>query len=153
MSKQSQLNNLIERNSNYMKQEFTFDKLKELTDKAIEPYLVSIEQALGSPLAQNLTREQQAQMVEQMFTRSLRLVNFVFFEEVNNYVDTLTQADVEKEKKAQAKKARQKITTTPKKADPNHKMTLKELRERRAKHGEAELRERRAKQNTTPDKE
>nr|DAY44068.1 MAG TPA: hypothetical protein [Bacteriophage sp.] len=130
-----------------MKQEFTFDKLKELTDKAIEPYLVSIEQALGSPLSQNLTREQQAQMVEQMFTRSLRLVNFAFFKEVNNYVDTLTQADVEKEKKAQAKKARQeKIKTTAKKANPNHKMTLKELRERRAKHGEAELRERRAKQ-------
>ena len=125
-----------------MKQEFTFDKLKELTDNAIDPYLVSIEQALGAPLSKNLTREQQAQMVEQMFARSLRLVNFVFFKEVNNYVDTLTQADVEKEKKAQAKKARQeKIKTTAKKADPNHKMTLKELRERRAK------------QNTTPDKE
>lgn len=129
-----------------MKQEFTLDKLKELTDNAIEPYLVSIEQALGSPLNKNLTREQQAQMVEQMFTRSLRLVNFAFFKEVNNYIDTLTQADIEKEKKAQAKKARQKITTTPKKAEANKKMTLKELRERRAKHGEAELRERRAKQ-------
>ena len=136
-----------------MKQDFTLDKLKELTDKVIEPYLVSIEQALGAPLAQNLTREQQAQMVEQMFTRSLRLVNYAFFKEVNSYVDTLVQADVEKEKKAQAKKARQKITTTPKKAEANKKMTLKELRERRAKHGEAELRERRAKQNTTPDKE
>lgn len=129
-----------------MKQDFTLDKLKELTDKVIEPYLVSIEQALQSPLSQNLTREQQAQMVEQMFTRSLRLVNFAFFKEVNSYVDTLTQADIEKEKKAQAKKARQKITTIPKKAEANKKMTLKELRERRAKHGEAELRERRAKQ-------
>ena len=133
MSKQSQLNNLIERNSNCMKQDFTLDKLKELTDKVIEPYLVSIEQALGSPLSKNLTREQQAQMVEQMFTRSLRLVNYAFFKEVNSYVDTLTQADIEKEKKAQAKKARQKITTTPKKAEANKKMTLKELRERRAK--------------------
>lgn len=128
-----------------MKQEFTFDKLKELTDKVIEPYLVSIEQALGSPLSKNLTREQQAQMVEQMFTRSLRLVNFAFFKEVNSYVDTLVQADVEKEKKAQAKKERQAVST-PKKAEVNKKMTLKELRERRAKHGEAELRERRAKQ-------
>lgn len=117
-----------------MKQEFTFNKLKELTDNAIEPYLVSIEQALGSPLSQNLTREQQAQMVEQMFTRSLRLVNFDFFKEVNSYVDTLIQADVEKEKKEQAKKARQeKIKVAVKKANPNHKMTLKELRERRAK--------------------
>ena len=108
-----------------MKQEFTLDKLKELTDNAIEPYLVSIEQALGSPLSQNLTREQQAQMVEQMFTRSLRLVNFAFFKEVNSYVDTLVQADVEKEKKAQAKKARQeKIKVAAKKANPNHKMTL-----------------------------
>ena len=117
-----------------MKQEFTFDKLKELTDKVIEPYLVSIEQALQSPLSQNLTREQQAQMVEQMFTRSLRLVNYAFFKEVNSYVDTLVQADVEKAKKAQAKKARQeKNKSTSKKIDPNKKMTLKELRERRAK--------------------
>ena len=136
-----------------MKQEFTLDKLKELTDKVIEPYLVSIEQALGSPLAQNLTREQQAQMVEQMFTRSLRLVNYAFFKEVNSYVDTLVQADIEKEKKEQARKARQKITTTPKKAEANKKMTLKELRERRAKHGEAELRERRAKQQLTDNEE
>ena len=117
-----------------MKQEFTLDKLKELTDKVIEPYLVSIEQALQSPLSQNLTREQQAQMVEQMFTRSLRLVNFAFFKEVNSYVDTLVQADIEKEKKEQARKARQeKIKSTSKKANPNHKMALKELRERRAK--------------------
>lgn len=115
-----------------MKQEFTLDKLKELTDNAIEPYLVSIEQALGSPLSQNLTREQQAQMVEQMFTRSLRLVNFAFFKEVNSYVDTLVQADIEKAKKAQAKKERQAVST-PKKAEVNKKMTLKELRERRAK--------------------
>lgn len=129
-----------------MKQEFTLDKLKELTDKVIEPYLVSIEQALGSPLSKNLTREQQAQMVEQMFTRSLRLVNYAFFKEVNSYVDTLVQADIEKEKKAQAKKEKATISATPKKANSNHKMTLKELRERRAKHGEAELRERRAKQ-------
>lgn len=116
-----------------MKQDFTLNKLKELTDKVIEPYLVSIEQALGSPLSKNLTREQQAQMVEQMFTRSLRLVNFAFFKEVNNYIDTLTQADVEKEKKAQAKKEKATSSNTPKKANSNHKMTLKELRERRAK--------------------
>lgn len=125
-----------------MKQEFTLDKLKELTDKVIEPYLVSIEQALGSPLSKNLTREQQAQMVEQMFTRSLRLVNFAFFKEVNNYIDTLTQADVEKEKKAQAKAERQAVLKkAAKKEVIGKKMTLKELRERRAK------------QNTTPDKE
>lgn len=116
-----------------MKQEFTLDKLKELTDKVIEPYLVSIEQALGSPLSQNLTREEQAQMVEQMFTRSLRLVNYAFFKEVNSYVDNLVQADIEKEKKEQAKKEKATISATPKKANSNHKMTLKELRERRAK--------------------
>lgn len=116
-----------------MKKDFTLDKLKELTNKAIEPYLVSIEQALQSPLSQNLTREQQAQMIEQMFTRSLRLVNFAFFKEVNSYVDTLVQADVEKEKKAQAKKEKSSISATPKKAIPNQKKTLKELREERAK--------------------
>lgn len=116
-----------------MKQEFTLDKLKELTDKVIEPYLVSIEQALGSPLSKNLTREQQAQMVEQMFTRSLRLVNYAFFKEVNSYVDTLVQADVEKEKKAQAKAERQAVLKkAAKKEVIGKKMTLKELRERRA---------------------
>lgn len=119
-----------------MKQDFTLDKLKELTDKAIEPYLVSIEQALGSPLSQNLTREQQAQMVEQMFTRSLRLVNYAFFKEVNSYVDKLVQADIEKEKKEQAKKEKSSISTTPKKAISNKKLTLKELRERRNKTNE-----------------
>lgn len=113
-----------------MKKDFTLDKLKELTNKAIEPYLVSIEQALQSPLSQNLTREQQAQMVEQMFTRSLRLVNFAFFKEVNSYVDTLIQADVEKEK---AKQEKSLISSTPKKATLNQKKTLKELREERAK--------------------
>ena len=116
-----------------MKKDFTLDKLKELTNKAIEPYLVSIERALGLPLSQNLTREQQAQMVEQMFTRSLRLVNFAFFKEVNSYVDTLVQADVEKEKKDQAKKEKSSISATPKKAIPAQKKTLKELREERAK--------------------
>lgn len=116
-----------------MKQEFTLDKLKELTDKVIEPYLVSIEQALGSPLSQNLTREQQAQMVEQMFTRSLRLVNYAFFKEVNSYVDTLVQADVEKEKKAQAKQEKATISATPNTPKINQKKTLKELREERAK--------------------
>ena len=116
-----------------MKKDFTLDKLKELTNKAIEPYLVSIEQALQSPLSQNLTREQQAQMVEQMFTRSLRLVNFAFFKEVNSYVDTLVQADVEKEKKTKAKQEKVTSSNTPKKATLNQKKTLKELREERAK--------------------
>lgn len=116
-----------------MKKDFTLDKLKELTNKAIEPYLISIEQALQSPLSQNLTREQQAQMVEQMFTRSLRLVNFAFFKEVNSYVDTLVQADVEKEKKLKAKQEKSSISATPKKATLNQKKTLKELREERAK--------------------
>lgn len=116
-----------------MKKDFTLDKLKELANKAIEPYLISIEQALGSPLSQNLTKEQQAQMVEQMFARSLRLVNFAFFKEVNSYVDNLVQADVEKEKKAQAKKEKATSSNTPKKATLNQKKTLKELREERAK--------------------
>lgn len=124
--------------------DFDFKIIKELTDKAIEPYLVSIEQALGSPLSQNLTKEEQAQMVKQMFTRSLRLVNFAFFKEVNSYVDTLVQADVEKEKKAQAKQEKSVSSNTPK---TRQKKTLKELRELRAKHGEAELREERAKKN------
>lgn len=113
-----------------MKKDFTLDKLKELTNKAVEPYLISIEQALQSPLSQNLTRGQQAQMVEQMFTRSLRLVNFAFFKEVNSYVDTLVQADVEKEKKAKAKQEKATSSNTPK---TNQKKTLKELREERAK--------------------
>ena len=113
--------------------EFDYKIIKELADKAIEPYLISIEQALQSPLSQNLTREQQAQMIEQMFTRSLRLVNFAFFKEVNSYVDSLVQADVEKEKKAQAKKEKSSISATPKKAIPNQKKPLKELREERAK--------------------
>lgn len=117
-----------------MKKDFTLDKLKELTNKAIEPYLVSIEQALQSPLSQNLTREQQAQMVEQMFTRSLRLVNFAFFKEVNSYVDNLVQADVKKEK---AKQEKSSISNTPKNIDSNKKKTLKELRERRAERSEA----------------
>ena len=116
-------------NKNY----FTFDKLKELTDKAIEPYLVSIEQALQSPLSQNLEKEQQAQMVEQMFTRSLRLVNFAFFKEVNSYIDKLVQSDVEKEKKLQSKKEKSSISNAPKNIDSNKKKTLKELREERAK--------------------
>lgn len=116
--------------------DFDFKIIKELTDKAIEPYLHSIEQALQSPLSQNLTREQQAQIVEQMFTRSLRLVNFAFFKEVNSYVDTLVQADVEKEKKAQAKQEKATSSNTPKKAGPNKKLTLKELRERRNKTNE-----------------
>lgn len=116
-----------------MKKDFTLDKLKELTNKAIEPYLVSIEQALQSPLSQNLTREQQAQMVEQMFTRSLRLVNFAFFKEVNSYVDTLVQADVEKEKKTKAKQEKATSSNTPNTHKPNQKKTLKELREERAR--------------------
>ena len=111
--------------------EFDLPTLKKLTDKAIEPYLVSIEQALQSPLSQNLTKEEQAQMVEQMFTRSLRLVNFAFFKEVNSYVDNLVQADVEKEKKAQAKKEKATSSTTTKQT--TQKKTLKELREERTK--------------------
>lgn len=113
---------------------FDYKIIKELADKAIEPYLHSIEQALQSPLSQNLTKEQQAQMVEQMFTRSLRLVNFAFFKEVNSYVDTLVQADVKKEK---AKQEKSSISNTPKNIDSNKKLTLKELRERRAERSEA----------------
>lgn len=114
--------------------DFDYKIIKELADKAIDPYLHSIEQALQSPLSQNLTREQQAQMIEQMFTRSLRLVNFAFFKEVNSYVDSLIQADVEKEKKVKAKSIN---SNSPKKAISNQKKTLKELRELRAERSEA----------------
>ena len=117
-----------------MKQEFTLDKLKELTDNAIEPYLVSIEQALQVPSNQHFTREQQAQLVKQMFHRSLRLISFNFLQEVDTYINQLIQADIEKEKKAQAKAERQAVLKkAAKKEVIGKKMTLKELREKRAK--------------------
>ena len=130
--------------------DFDYKIIKELADKAIDPYLISIEQALQSPLSQNLTREQQAQMIEQMFTRSLRLVNFAFFKEVNSYVDNLVQADAKKEKKAKAKSIN---SNTPKKAIPNQKKTLKELRERRAERSEAKRGEAERSKKINPNQE
>lgn len=114
--------------------EFNLPTLKELTDNAIEPYLVSIEQALQVPSNQHFTREQQAQLVKQMFHRSLRLISFNFLQEVDTYINQLIQADIEKEKKAQAKAERQAVLKkAAKKEVIGKKMTLKELRERRAK--------------------
>ena len=119
-----------------MKQEFTFNKLKELTDKAIEPYLVSIEQALQAPQNQRLDRLQQAELVKQMFARSMRLIAFNFSSKVDEYTNRLTLEDLEKAEIAKAKKEKSSISTTPKKAEPNKKLTLKELRERRNKTNE-----------------
>lgn len=121
--------------------DFDYNELYKLTTKAVEPYLISIEEALKSPSNQHLNTAEQSTLVKQMFNRAIRLIAFNFSSQVDEYTNQLTIEEIEKEKKAQAKKERQKITTTPKKAEANHKMTLKELRERRAK------------QNTTPDEE
>ena len=129
-----------------MNKYFILDNLKSITNSATVDYLKSIEQALNSPSNQHLNTIEQAQLVKQMFARSLRLIANDFSREIDNYANQIVIVENEKALKEQAKKARQKITTTPKKAEANKKMTLKELRERRAKHGEAELRERRAKQ-------
>ena len=111
--------------------EFDFKIIKELADKAIEPYLVSIEQAIDSPMNKNLHREPQSALVKQMFVRSLRLISFDFSNEVDKYLYQLNQADMEKKKKEQAKKEQSSTATAP--TTPNKKKTLKELREERAK--------------------
>lgn len=110
--------------------EFDLPTLKELTNKAIEPYLVSIEQALQAPQNQRLNHIQQATLVKQMFNRAIRLIAFSFSAQVDERVNQLTIEEIEKEKKAKAKKEKSSIQDTPK---TNKKKTLKELREERAK--------------------
>jgi hypothetical protein len=116
-----------------MNKYFILDNLKSITNSATVDYLKSIEQALNSSSNQHLNTIEQAQLVKQMFARSLRLIANDFSREVDNYTNQIVIVENEKALKEQAKKARQKITTTPKKAEANKKMTLKELRERRAK--------------------
>ena len=116
-----------------MNKYFILDNLKSITNSATVDYLKSIEQALNSSSNQHLNTIEQAQLVKQMFARSLRLIANDFSREVDNYTNQIVIIENEKALKEQAKKARQKITTTPKKAEANKKMTLKELRERRAK--------------------
>lgn len=116
-----------------MNKYFILDNLKSITNSATVDYLKSIEQALNSSSNQHLNTIEQAQLVKQMFARSLRLIANDFSREVDNYTNQIVIVENEKALKEQAKKARQKITTTPKKAEANKKITLKELRERRAK--------------------
>lgn len=113
--------------------EFNLKQLETLTNEAIEPYLVSIEQALQAPQNQRLDRLQQAELVKQMFARSMRLIAFNFSSKVDGYTNRLTLEDLEKAEIAKAKKEKSSISTTPKKATLNQKKTLKELREERAK--------------------
>lgn len=111
--------------------EFNLEQLKELTDKAIEPYLVSIEQALQAPQNQRLDRLQQAELVKQMFARSIRLIAFNFSNKVDEYTNRLTLEDLEKAEIAKAKK--EKATPPATNKPQPKKKTLKELREERAK--------------------
>ena len=113
--------------------EFNLKQLETLTNEAIEPYLVSIEQALQATQNQRLDRLQQAELVKQMFARSMRLIAFNFSSKVDEYTNRLTLEDLEKAEIAKAKKEKSSISTTPKKATLNQKKTLKELREERAK--------------------
>lgn len=118
--------------------EFNLKQLETLTNEAIEPYLVSIEQALQAPQNQRLDRLQQAELVKQMFARSMRLIAFNFSSKVDEYTNRLTLEDLEKAEIAKAKKEKSSNSTpTPKKAEPNKKLTLKELRERRVERSEA----------------
>lgn len=115
--------------------EFDYKIIKELADKAIDPYLVSIEQALNSPSNQHLNRIQQTTLIKQMFHRSLRLMSFNFLQVVDEYVNQLTIEDIEREKRAQAKQKRAENKITAKQT--TQKKTLKELREERAKKQQA----------------
>lgn len=118
--------------------EFNLKQLETLTNEAIEPYLVSIEQALQAPQNQRLDRLQQAELVKQMFARSMRLIAFNFSSKVDEYTNRLTLEDLEKAEIAKAKKEKSSTSTpTPKKAESNKKLTLKELRERRVERSEA----------------
>lgn len=116
--------------------EFNYNELYKLTTKAVDPYLVSIEEALKNPSNQHLNHNQQATLVKQMFNRSLRLIAFNFTNQIDEFTNQLTIEEIEKEKKLQSKKEKATISTTPKKAEPNKKLTLKELRERRNKTNE-----------------
>ena len=113
--------------------EFDYNELYKLTTKAVEPYLVSIEEALKSPSNQHLSTAEQSTLVKQMFNRAIRLIAFNFSSQVDEYTNQLTIEEIEKEKKAKAKQEKNLISTTPKKATLNQKKTLKELREERAK--------------------
>ena len=113
--------------------DFNLKQLETLTNEAIEPYLVSIEQALQAPQNQRLDRLQQAELVKQMFARSMRLIAFSFSSKVDEYTNRLTIEEIEKEKKLQSKKEKTTSSNVPKKAVSAQKKTLKELREERAK--------------------
>lgn len=113
--------------------EFDYNELYKLTTKAVDPYLVSIEEALKNPSNQHLSTAEQSTLVKQMFNRAIRLIAFNFSSQVDEYTNQLTIEEIEKEKKLQSKKEKSSISATPKKAETNKKMTLKELRERRAK--------------------
>ena len=113
--------------------EFDYNELYKLTTKAVDPYLVSIEEALKSPSNQHLNHTQQATLVKQMFNRAIRLIAFNFSSQVDKYTNQLTIEEIEKKKKEQTIP----VKATPKKATPNQKKTLKELRERRAERSEA----------------
>lgn len=113
--------------------EFDYNELYKLTTKAIDPYLVSIEEALKSPSNQHLSTAEQSTLVKQMFNRAIRLIAFNFSSQVDEYTNQLTIEEIEKEKKAKAKQEKSSISNTPKKATLNQKKTLKELREERAK--------------------
>ena len=112
--------------------DFDYNELYKLTTKAVEPYLVSIEAALKSPSNQHLNRSEQATLVRQMFNRAIRLIAFNFSSQVDEYTNQLTIEEIEKEKKKQTAP----VKATPKKAEPNKKLTLKEMRERRNKTNE-----------------
>lgn len=111
--------------------EFNLPTLKELTDNAIDPYLIPIIEALKSPSNQHLNRYEQATLVKQMFNRAIRLIAFNFSSQVDDYVDKLNQADEAKVKKEQSKKEQNSTSTNTKQT--TQKKTLKELREERAK--------------------
>lgn len=113
--------------------EFNYNELYKLTTKAVDPYLVSIEEALKSPSNQHLSTAEQSTLVKQMFNRAIRLIAFNFSSQVDEYINQLTIEEIEKEKKLQSKKEKTTSSNVPKKATLNQKKTLKELREERAK--------------------
>ena len=116
--------------------EFDYNELYKLTTKAVEPYLVSIEEALKSPSNQHLSTAEQSTLIKQMFNRAIRLIAFNFSSQVDEYTNQLTIEEIEKKKKLQSKKEKTTSSNIPKKAEPNKKLTLKELRERRNKTNE-----------------
>lgn len=113
--------------------EFDYNELYKLTTKAVDPYLVSIEEALKSPSNQHLSTAEQSTLIKQMFNRAIRLIAFNFSSQVDEYTNQLTIEEIEKEKKLQSKKEKNTSSNIPKKAVSAQKKTLKELREERAK--------------------